>query len=78
MEQGRLASGSSLIRSTRGPCMNTVLLYITLAFFAVVVVSLLVLVAGSAQAKRSADAEIAERDRGRRDERLRPRDRQDR
>jgi heme exporter protein D len=58
--------------------MNTVLLYITLAFFAVVVVSLLVLVAGSAQAKRSADAEIAERDRGRRDERLRPRDRQDR
>jgi heme exporter protein D len=58
--------------------MNTVLLYITLAFFAVVVVSLLVLVAGSAQAKRSADAEIAERDRGRRAERLRPRDRQDR
>lgn len=57
--------------------MNTVLLYITLAFFAAVIIALIVIVAGAAQAKRSADAEVSTRDRARRANLSRPRDLQD-
>lgn len=57
--------------------MNTILLYITLAFFVAIVVALIVILAGVAQAKRSVDAEISTRDSERRAARLRPRDLQD-
>ena len=53
--------------------MNTVLLFITLAFFAVVVIALIVILAGVSQARQSIEAETAQRDRERLAERNRRR-----
>ena len=42
--------------------MNTVLLYITIAFFAVVVITVLVMIIGGSSARGSAEAELERAD----------------